>query len=125
MKSSKLCKPAPFLLLALCVAIAGCGSSAVREDSAELMKEGQYEAGIARLEEALREDPRDTELNIALAHGRQAAVEALLSQADSDRIRHDFAGARMGYGRVTGVELVDEETPGLLGDPAWKKKVPK
>jgi general secretion pathway protein D len=27
MKSSKLCKPAPFLLVALCVAIAGCGSS--------------------------------------------------------------------------------------------------
>lgn len=65
MKSSKLCNPAPFLLVALCVAIAGCGSSAVREDSDQLMKEGQYEAGIARLEEALREDPRDTELNIA------------------------------------------------------------
>ncbi|MEB3165341.1 MAG: penicillin-binding protein 2 [Cyanobacteriota bacterium] len=33
------------------------------------------------------------------------------------------AARRMGFGRVTGVELVDEETPGLLGDPAWKKKV--
>jgi general secretion pathway protein D len=104
MKSSKLCKPAPFLLVALCVAIAGCGSSAVRKDSDQLMKEGQYEAGIARLEEALRDDPRDTELNIALAHSRQAAVEALLTQADSDRIRHDFANARMGYGRVLTIE---------------------
>ncbi|MDH1659607.1 secretin and TonB N-terminal domain-containing protein [Pseudomonas mosselii] len=104
MKSSKLCKPAPFMLLALCVAIGGCGSSAARKDSQELIKEGQYEAGIARLEEALREDPRDTELNIALAHGRQAAVEALLTQADSDRARHDFAGARMGYGRVLTIE---------------------
>lgn len=80
MKSSKLCKPAPFLLVALCVAIGGCGSSAVRQDSDQLMKEGQYEAGIARLEEALRDDPRDTELNIALAHSRQAAVEALITQ---------------------------------------------
>ena len=96
MKSSKLCKPAPFMLLALCVAIGGCGSSAVRKDSQELIKEGQYEAGIARLEEALREDPRDTELNIALAHGRQAAVEALLTQADSA-----FAGrAYAAYGGV-------------------------
>ncbi|AFO47484.1 secretin N-terminal domain-containing protein [Pseudomonas putida] len=104
MKSSKLCKPAPFLLVALCVAIAGCGSSAVRQDSDQLMKEGQYEAGIARLEEALRDDPRDTELNIALAHSRQAAVEALITQADSDRVRHDFANARMGYGRVLTLE---------------------
>jgi general secretion pathway protein D len=80
MKSSKLCKPAPFMLLALCVAIAGCGSSGVRKDSAELMKEGQYEAGIARLEEALRENPRDTELNIALAHGRQPGADPRAEQ---------------------------------------------
>jgi penicillin-binding protein 2 len=33
------------------------------------------------------------------------------------------AARRMGFGRLTGVELKDEETPGLLGDPAWKKKV--
>ena len=34
-----------------------------------------------------------------------------------------LAARRMGYGTRTGVELADEETPGLLGDPAWKKKV--
>jgi penicillin-binding protein 2 len=33
------------------------------------------------------------------------------------------AARRLGYGQLTGVELVDEETPGLLGDPAWKKRV--
>lgn len=33
------------------------------------------------------------------------------------------AARRMGYGQLTGVELADEETPGLLGDQAWKKKV--
>lgn len=33
------------------------------------------------------------------------------------------AARRMGYGSVTGLELTDEETSGLLGDPAWKKKV--
>jgi penicillin-binding protein 2 len=35
-----------------------------------------------------------------------------------------FATARrLGYGRPTGIELAEEETPGLLGDPAWKQKV--
>jgi penicillin-binding protein 2 len=33
------------------------------------------------------------------------------------------AARRMGYGRVTGVELEEEETPGLLGDQAWKREV--
>ncbi|MCX5955812.1 MAG: penicillin-binding transpeptidase domain-containing protein [Cyanobacteria bacterium] len=33
------------------------------------------------------------------------------------------AARRMGYGSHTGVEIVDEESAGLLGDPAWKKKV--
>ena len=33
------------------------------------------------------------------------------------------AARRMGFGSVTGLELTDEETSGLLGDPAWKQKV--
>ena len=33
------------------------------------------------------------------------------------------ASRRMGYGQLTGIELKEEETPGLLGDPAWKLKV--
>ena len=33
------------------------------------------------------------------------------------------AARRMGYGRLTGIELKGEETPGLLGDQAWKKEV--
>ncbi|MCP9816801.1 penicillin-binding protein 2 [Synechococcus sp. GreenBA-s] len=30
---------------------------------------------------------------------------------------------RLGYGRLTGVELSNEETEGLLGDQAWKRRV--
>ncbi|MDN7140006.1 secretin and TonB N-terminal domain-containing protein [Pseudomonas sp. JQ170] len=104
MNSSRLCNKAPFLMLALCVALAGCGTTAARKDGQALINEGQYEAGIARLEEALKEDPRDTELNIALMQGRKQSVEELLAKADSDRSHHDFAGARMGYGRVLTLE---------------------
>jgi penicillin-binding protein 2 len=32
---------------------------------------------------------------------------------------------RLGYGAYTGVELREEESPGLLGDPDWKRKVLK
>ena len=33
------------------------------------------------------------------------------------------AARRMGYGQLTGIELKDEDGPGLLGDEAWKQKV--
>jgi penicillin-binding protein 2 len=33
------------------------------------------------------------------------------------------AARRLGYGLPTGIELRDEESEGLLGDPAWKKEV--
>jgi len=33
------------------------------------------------------------------------------------------AARRMGYGSLTGIEIRDEETPGLLGDPRWKERV--
>jgi penicillin-binding protein 2 len=37
---------------------------------------------------------------------------------------HLFSAARrLGYGSLTGIELKGEETPGLLGDQAWKKAV--
>jgi len=101
---SRSCNKAPFLMLALCVALAGCGTSGVRKDGQALIAEGQYEAGIAMLEEALKENPRDTELNIAVIQGRRQSIEALLTQADSDRSRHDFAGARLNYGRVLTLE---------------------
>ena len=34
-----------------------------------------------------------------------------------------LAARRLGYGTYSGVELREEESPGLLGDRAWKKKV--
>jgi penicillin-binding protein 2 len=32
------------------------------------------------------------------------------------------AARRLGYGSLTGMELAEEESPGLLGDPAWKRR---
>lgn len=33
------------------------------------------------------------------------------------------AARRMGYGQLSGIELANEESEGLLGDPAWKQDV--
>ncbi|NBA96731.1 secretin N-terminal domain-containing protein [Pseudomonas sp. R5(2019)] len=104
MNMARLNKPVPGLMLALCVALAGCGTTGVRKEGQALIEGGQYEAGLARIQEGLAQSPRDTELNLALISGRARAVEALITQGDSDRSRHDFTGARQAYSRVLSIE---------------------
>ncbi|PKH12346.1 secretion type II protein [Pseudomonas prosekii] len=95
------------LLMSLCLstALAACSSAQVaNKEASDLIEQGQYEAGLARIEEGLREDPRDTELHLLLNSGRAKAVTALLTAGDTDRSRRDFVSARQAYGRVLTIE---------------------
>ncbi|MGU3347406.1 secretin N-terminal domain-containing protein [Pseudomonas monsensis] len=91
--------------LGLCAGLAACSSAQVaNKEAADLIDQGQYEAGLARIEEGLRENPRDTELHLLLNSGRAKAITALLSAGDTDRSRRDFASARTAYMRVLTIE---------------------
>ncbi|AWY43945.1 secretion type II protein [Pseudomonas putida] len=91
--------------MCLCAGLAACSSAQVAKDEGTtLMESGQYEAGLARIEQGIRENPRDTELHLALTSGRARAVTALLSQGDMARAQRDFATARLTYGRVLKIE---------------------
>ncbi|SDO66883.1 general secretion pathway protein D [Pseudomonas arsenicoxydans] len=91
--------------LCICAGLAACSSAQVaKQEGADLMESGQYEAGLARIQEGLKENPRDTELHLALTSGRARAVTALLTQAEMDRAQRDFASARLTYGRVLTLE---------------------
>ena len=91
--------------MGFCAGLAACSSAQLaRDEGADLMASGQYEAGLARIQEGLRENPHDTELHLALTSGRARAVTALLSQADMSRTQRDFASARLTYGRVLSIE---------------------
>ena len=100
-------KRPPLLLshLCLCLALVACSATkVVQQESQDLIDQGQYEAGLARIEEGLRDNPRDTELHLALNNGRARAITGLLTQGDTDRSRRDFASARVAYSRVLTVE---------------------
>ncbi|MDN3224833.1 secretin N-terminal domain-containing protein [Pseudomonas nunensis] len=95
------------LLMSLCLstALAACSSAQVaNKEASDLIEQGQYEAGLARIQEGLRENPRDTELHLLLNTGRAKAVTSLLTAGDTDRARRDFAAARLAYGRVLTIE---------------------
>ena len=91
--------------LGLCAVLVACSTAKVAQKEAkELIEAGQYEAGLARIEDGLRENPRDTELHLALSHGRARSITALMTEADQDRAKRSFTAARMGYGRVLTIE---------------------
>ncbi|MCU0074946.1 secretin and TonB N-terminal domain-containing protein [Pseudomonas koreensis] len=91
--------------LGLCAGLAACSSAQVaNKEASDLIEQGQYEAGLARIEEGLRENPRDTELHLLLNSGRAKAITALLTSGDTDRSRRDFASARTAYNRVLTIE---------------------
>lgn len=97
--------------LGLCAALVACSTAKVAQKEAnELIEAGQYEAGLARIEDGLRENPRDTELHLALSHGRARSITALMTEADQDRAKRSFAAARMGYGRVLTIEPKDRKS---------------
>ena len=91
--------------LGLCAGLAACSTAQVaNKEAADLIEQGQYEAGLARIEEGLRENPRDTELHLLLNTGRAKAITALLTAGDTDRARRDFTSARTAYMRVLTIE---------------------
>ena len=91
--------------LGLCAGLTACSSAQVaNKEAADLIEQGQYEAGLARVEEGLRENPRDTELHLLLNSGRAKAITALLTSGDTDRSRRDFVSARTAYSRVLTIE---------------------
>ncbi|WP_248738842.1 secretin N-terminal domain-containing protein [Pseudomonas kribbensis] len=91
--------------LGLCAGLTACSTAQVaNKEAADLIDQGQYEAGLARIQEGLRENPRDTELHLLLNSGRAKAITALLTSGDTDRARRDFANARLAYSRVLTIE---------------------
>ncbi len=91
--------------LAMCVALAACSTAKVaNQEGNDLIEHGQYEAGLARIEDGLRQNPRDTQLHLALSNGKVRAVKDLMKQGDVARADHDVATARQAYGRVLNIE---------------------
>lgn len=91
-------------LLISAVLVAGCAGDAIRRQGVGLIEEGHYEEGLARLEEAVRQAPRDTRAQLALTTQRAQVVTLLLTQADQARAQRDFQSAGVGYRRVLGIE---------------------
>ena len=82
------------LLLASCA-----GHEALREGQ-DMIESGNEEAGLARLEEALRKNPGDTELRNYYQRHRQVAVQRYLQIGDNARSSGNIDAAEVAYQRA-------------------------
>ena len=65
-----------------------------------LVANGQSEEGLALLEKAMRDNPRNAELRIEYVRLREIVVTRLIQQADSERVGGRFAEAEATYIRA-------------------------
>ncbi len=87
--------------------VIGCATSITGEirniafiDGSQLIAEGNYEAGLIKLEQAAREEPENKEIRSVLARQREVIIGQLLFDADNTRLSGDLDFAEQKYMRV-------------------------
>jgi general secretion pathway protein D len=83
-----------FLLSAL---LAGCAASSAYREGNALLADGKAEQGFAKLEEAVRLDPKNAEYRIALSSRRAAMVNRLVDSGDTARREGRLTDAEKAY----------------------------
>jgi general secretion pathway protein D len=98
-----------------CTAIAGCaGYTANRQGRSEIA-EGQLESGLAKLKQATVESPQNIDFRREYFNQREAAVNALVRQAETAIEAGDFDGARAAYDSVRSIDAANARAAAGIG----------
>lgn len=84
--------------------LAGCGGMMAYRDANSLFAEGKTELGMAKLEEAVRLEPKNAEYRIALSVRRTSIINRLLSIAETARRSGQLGEAEKAYRQVQGLD---------------------
>ena len=95
-------KLGPVFLL-LVVLLGGCSHPAYR-DGLDYMAAGKKEEGVASLEKAARDRPRDAEIKAAMIRHKGESVDAYLDDADRQRTAGNLDASEAAYRRALGID---------------------
>lgn len=98
----------PVATLLLVSSLAGCATDALQREGSRLIDEGRYEEGLAKLDEAVRDEPRNAAANMARTTQRVRAISALLATAERARLMRDYNAAVRGFERVLALDAANE-----------------
>lgn len=92
------------LLCAVVAMVAGCAGSQAFRQGTELLSEGKAEQGLAKLEEAVKLEPRNAEYRIALAVQRASIVSGLISTGEAARREGRLTEAERAYRQALAID---------------------
>ncbi len=102
--------------MALCatvLALYGCAADRMFGEGKELVSTGQYVEGFARIEDAIKEDPRNAEFRAYLANRRESAIASLLARAELARTQGRISDAESAFREVLAIDLRNQ--PARMG----------
>ena len=87
----------------MAAAIGGCSSKSFRDGMAAIA-DGRRDEGVASLEKAAQEKPRDTEIKAALIRNKGEALNSHLREADRQRTAGQWDAADLSYRRALALD---------------------
>jgi len=99
-ESFPMSPPRLFRAAALLLVLAGCASNMTHREGLGLLEQGQTEAGLAALEKAVQESPRNAVFRKDFYVHKAAYIEQLLARGDAERKAGKFAVAEENYNKV-------------------------
>jgi general secretion pathway protein D len=105
------------LILALVV---GCAADRLHRDGLTAIERGDYESGVALLNQAVQNNPHNMTFRLDLQARRDAAIQQLIGMADTARGAHQLEVAAQDYKRVLALDPNNDRAKrglaGLEGD---------
>lgn len=106
--------------------LAGCTARNFT-DGKRLLDEGKYEEGIARLEQAVKDDPKNAEYRTTLVRQREQVTARYLAEGDALRAQSDVAGAERAYRKALALDAANMRAQaglqGLQADTRQKQSM--
>jgi general secretion pathway protein D len=100
--------------------IAGCAADRLHQEGLSAIDRGEYETGVADLNQAVVHDPHNIVYRLDLESRRESAIEALISEADLARGAGKLEAATALYRRALNIDPTNERArqglQGLEGD---------
>ena len=97
-----------FFLLALCALLGSCAGYQAYEEGRQAMIQGDAERSLAKLEEAVKADPKNPIYREDYDREKSLVIDKLLSEADLFRGAGDLAKAEASYSRVLKIDPGNE-----------------
>lgn len=91
-------------VVAAAVLLCGCAAERMFNEGRDMVSAGQTLEGFAKIEAAIKEDPKNTEYRVYLTNRKEAAITSLLARADLARSQGRLADAETAYREVLALD---------------------